>query len=190
MQTYATIDGQDVVIVQMTKRKYTAVIAYIDAQDTAGNLKIKEIPLTELPLTMATGSTAGWGVQRLSPTWWDFPSATYSDWDGTKWKSVAGGKGYYFVRFGITDANNWYLGYRPEKMRLLWTAGIGSMRVEFEDTDANYVYRELNQSCDGTYNEVTLDWGNNLDFEHGSSATVNFDSNDGYFEVLDIRFSS
>lgn len=56
MNVNATIDGQDVVIVQMTKRKYTAIIAYIDAQGSAGNLKIKEIPLTELPLTMATGS--------------------------------------------------------------------------------------------------------------------------------------
>jgi hypothetical protein len=56
MNVNATLDGEDVVIVSMEKQRLTAFITYIDAQGGPGNLKIAEIPLTDLPLGLATGS--------------------------------------------------------------------------------------------------------------------------------------
>ncbi len=56
MNVNAKLNGEDVVIVSMEKQKLTALIAYIDAQGGAGNLKITEVPLTDLPLELASNS--------------------------------------------------------------------------------------------------------------------------------------
>jgi hypothetical protein len=65
MNVNATLDGEDVVIVSMEKQRLTAFITYIDAQGGPGNLKIAEIPLTDLPLGLATGSE----VVPSAPPW-------------------------------------------------------------------------------------------------------------------------
>ena len=53
MNVNATLNGESVTIVSMEEQRLTAFITYIDASQ---NLKITEIPLTDLPLIMATGS--------------------------------------------------------------------------------------------------------------------------------------
>jgi hypothetical protein len=59
----------------MEEQRLTAFVTYIDAQGGPGNLKIAEIPLTDLPLELATGSEA----VPSAPPW---PSA------GTTWDPV------------------------------------------------------------------------------------------------------
>lgn len=48
MNVNATIDGDTVVIVGMSIEKYRVLVSYVDAQGSAGNLLIKEIPLSDL----------------------------------------------------------------------------------------------------------------------------------------------
>ncbi len=59
MNVTATLDGETVTIISMEKQRLTVFISYIDSSQ---DLKITEIPLTDLPLVMATGSEYAPGV--------------------------------------------------------------------------------------------------------------------------------
>jgi hypothetical protein len=72
MNVNATLDGESVTIVSMEEQRLTAFVTYIDAQGGPGNLKITEVPLTDLPLILATGSEA---VPSAPP--WPLVSTTF-----------------------------------------------------------------------------------------------------------------
>jgi len=58
MNVNATIDGDAVVILELSIERYRALVAYIDAQGTPGNLIIKEVSLADLDSAGITIATA------------------------------------------------------------------------------------------------------------------------------------
>ncbi len=199
MNVNATLDGEAVVIVSMEKQRLTALVAYIDTQSGAGNLKLTEIPLEDLPLIMATGSEhipPPWGVQKLDTTYWG-PDGTWPPpWNGSAWESYTAGKGFEYIRLTIPTSKTWQIDYRPVSMRLLWTAGVGEMYIRMQDQSNNNVMFVTGESSDGSYNEYILDWSNNIDLRiHDTAWTLDINApsagaGGGAFELLDLRFSS
>lgn len=196
MNVTTTLNGESVTIVSMEEQRLTALIAYIDSSN---DLKITEIPLTDLPLDLATGSehvAAEWGVQKLDTTYWG-PDGTWPPvWNGSAWESYTAGKGFEYVRLTIPTSKTWQVDYRPVSMRLLWTAGVGQMYIRMQDQSNNDVLAETGESSDGSYNEYALDWSNNIDLRINDTFwTLDMNappagSGGGAFDLLDLRFSS
>jgi len=58
MDVNATLDGNTVVIIDITLSHYKALVTYIDTQSGAGNAKVVEIPLIDLSIGDQTIATS------------------------------------------------------------------------------------------------------------------------------------